>query len=158
MGGSAEGRQAECLTGIRGVHLLGMGGDSGDHQRGSGIVLGMRLGVGSRGKEQVGRSTEGPPASLTGVVCGLAVPVGVGSWAEATSRGREVKRKVCGMVSRPRHHSHSDLSDQCHVWSMSIDLQVSSSTYTYVALIPILFNALLVHKVNPHCSFWNHNY
>lgn len=59
----------------------------------------MRLGVGSRGKEQVGRSTEGPPASLAGVVCGLAVPAGVGGWAEATNRGREVKRKVCGLVS-----------------------------------------------------------
>lgn len=49
-------------------------------------------------------------------------------------------------------------SDECHVWSMSIDLRVCSSTDTYVALIPILFTALLVHKVNLHCSFWNCNY
>ena len=49
-------------------------------------------------------------------------------------------------------------SDECNVWSMSIDLRVCSSTDTYVALIPILFNALLVHKVNLHCSFWNRNY
>lgn len=62
-------------------------------------MLGLRLGIGSRRTGAGGEIYRRSRCFPGGVVCGLAVPARVGGWAEATSRGRKVKRKVYGIVS-----------------------------------------------------------